>query len=289
MTPRVLACEADLFLPLSLLYSPLRSFFLLLGLMTGCSRGLALSHARTRAKVAVCETWAKLQERRQQQSFYHTSSRSFQHISSSGSCSCDRLSWPPPPVGHFRHLSTSAKGNLSRTSDRRNARPTPDPVTKQGDCLQLRSSNPLGRPAGGVAPLHRHFSRRYCSPGFSRRVGTTNTAGARDKEPLSAPPSYLLNSFSTTSKPLLLSCGSVDSPFRHSLRPQKRQFCSSSPVAMVAVKIDGTAIAKNIRERLGTEIAEKQKLNPRYKPTLKIIQGMSRLWPIRPCTIALVF
>ncbi|KAK7215519.1 hypothetical protein V2G26_003522 [Clonostachys chloroleuca] len=41
---------------------------------------------------------------------------------------------------------------------------------------------------------------------------------------------------------------------------------------MVAVKIDGTAIAKNIRERLGTEIAEKQKLNPRYKPTLKIIQ-----------------
>jgi methylenetetrahydrofolate dehydrogenase (NADP+)/methenyltetrahydrofolate cyclohydrolase/formyltetrahydrofolate synthetase len=58
---------------------------------------------------------------------------------------------------------------------------------------------------------------------------------------------------------------------------------------MVAVKIDGTAIAKNIRERLGTEIAEKQKLNPRYKPTLKIIQGMSCLWPIRPRTIALIF
>lgn len=43
---------------------------------------------------------------------------------------------------------------------------------------------------------------------------------------------------------------------------------------MVATKLDGTAIAKGIRERLGQDIAEKQKLNPRFKPTLKIIQGM---------------
>jgi hypothetical protein len=42
---------------------------------------------------------------------------------------------------------------------------------------------------------------------------------------------------------------------------------------MVATKLDGTAIAKGIRERLGQEIADKQKLNPRFKPTLKIIQG----------------
>ncbi|KAL6866038.1 tetrahydrofolate synthase [Amphichorda felina] len=42
---------------------------------------------------------------------------------------------------------------------------------------------------------------------------------------------------------------------------------------MVATKLDGTAIAKSIRERLGTEIAEKQKLNPRYTPTLKIVQA----------------
>ncbi|KAH7326348.1 formate--tetrahydrofolate ligase-domain-containing protein [Stachybotrys elegans] len=41
---------------------------------------------------------------------------------------------------------------------------------------------------------------------------------------------------------------------------------------MVAVRLDGTAIAKSIRERLGQEITEKQKLNPRYKPSLKIIQ-----------------
>ncbi|KAI5462666.1 formate--tetrahydrofolate ligase-domain-containing protein [Mariannaea sp. PMI_226] len=41
---------------------------------------------------------------------------------------------------------------------------------------------------------------------------------------------------------------------------------------MGAIKLDGNAIAKSIRERLGAEIAEKQKLNPRYKPCLKIIQ-----------------
>ncbi|KAH6899751.1 formate--tetrahydrofolate ligase-domain-containing protein [Thelonectria olida] len=41
---------------------------------------------------------------------------------------------------------------------------------------------------------------------------------------------------------------------------------------MGAIKLDGTAIAKAIRERLGAEIAEKQRVNPRFKPSLKIIQ-----------------
>ncbi|KAK3935898.1 C-1-tetrahydrofolate synthase, cytoplasmic [Diplogelasinospora grovesii] len=41
---------------------------------------------------------------------------------------------------------------------------------------------------------------------------------------------------------------------------------------MAATKIDGTAIAKKIRERLHAEIAEKKKSNPRYQPSLKIIQ-----------------
>jgi hypothetical protein len=53
-----------------------------------------------------------------------------------------------------------------------------------------------------------------------------------------------------------------------------RSFSTSSP-AMVASKIDGTAIAKGIRETLQREIAEKQKVNPRYRPSLKIIQGLS--------------
>lgn len=57
---------------------------------------------------------------------------------------------------------------------------------------------------------------------------------------------------------------------------QTRDFCSTAAV-MVATKLDGTAIAKGIRERLGAEILEKQKINPRYKPSLKIIQGLSRI------------
>jgi len=41
---------------------------------------------------------------------------------------------------------------------------------------------------------------------------------------------------------------------------------------MAATKIDGTALAKRIREGLRTTIAEKQQINPRFKPCLKIIQ-----------------
>ena len=41
---------------------------------------------------------------------------------------------------------------------------------------------------------------------------------------------------------------------------------------MAAQKIDGTAIAKSIRERLGAKIKDKQAKNPRYRPSLKIVQ-----------------
>lgn len=49
---------------------------------------------------------------------------------------------------------------------------------------------------------------------------------------------------------------------------------SSTPRAMTATKIDGTAIAKSIRERIAGEIKQKQENNPRYKPSLTIVQGM---------------
>lgn len=54
-----------------------------------------------------------------------------------------------------------------------------------------------------------------------------------------------------------------------------RHFSTTSP-AMTAIKLDGTAIAKSIREKLAAEIVEKQKVNPQYQPCLKIIQGPSR-------------
>ncbi|KAG5993603.1 hypothetical protein E4U52_001817 [Claviceps spartinae] len=41
---------------------------------------------------------------------------------------------------------------------------------------------------------------------------------------------------------------------------------------MSARILDGTAIAKTIRATIGASIAQKQQLNPRYKPSLKIIQ-----------------
>lgn len=41
---------------------------------------------------------------------------------------------------------------------------------------------------------------------------------------------------------------------------------------MAAQKIDGNAVARSIREKLHAEIHDKQQLNPRYKPALRIIQ-----------------
>ncbi|KAM0722626.1 hypothetical protein Q7P37_002067 [Cladosporium fusiforme] len=52
----------------------------------------------------------------------------------------------------------------------------------------------------------------------------------------------------------------------------RRTFATTSPSAMPAQKIDGTAIAKSIRERINKDIADKQALNPRYKPSLVILQ-----------------
>lgn len=44
---------------------------------------------------------------------------------------------------------------------------------------------------------------------------------------------------------------------------------------MPAQKIDGTAIAKEIRDKIHADIREKQEFNPRYKPSLVIVQGSS--------------
>ena len=49
-----------------------------------------------------------------------------------------------------------------------------------------------------------------------------------------------------------------------------------TPANMTATTIDGTAIAKSIRERISQEIADKQARNPRYQPGLVIIQVGAR-------------
>jgi len=67
------------------------------------------------------------------------------------------------------------------------------------------------------------------------------------------------------------------SPGRHSHQAASpiRFFSGSAPASatMAATKIDGTAIAKKIRERLRAEIAQVKETNPRFRPSLKIIQG----------------
>jgi len=75
-----------------------------------------------------------------------------------------------------------------------------------------------------------------------------------------------LSTFSTYTRPL------VSIQAAHSCNGQRKPFSSTS-IAMTAKKIDGTAIAKSIRERLHAEIENTQKTNPRFKPSLKIIQG----------------
>lgn len=58
----------------------------------------------------------------------------------------------------------------------------------------------------------------------------------------------------------------------HNTTTQSAPFSNTS-ATMTATKIDGTAIAKKIREKLHAEIQSTQKINPRYRPSLKIIQG----------------
>ena len=50
---------------------------------------------------------------------------------------------------------------------------------------------------------------------------------------------------------------------------------------MAGLKIDGTTIAKNIREGLSAEIQKAQESNPRFKPSFVIFQGKQYdLWAL---------
>ncbi len=53
---------------------------------------------------------------------------------------------------------------------------------------------------------------------------------------------------------------------------QNKRNSSSKTRTMTAEKIDGTAIAKSIRDKINAEIKKIQQTNPRYKPSLTIVQ-----------------
>ncbi|KAL9008855.1 MAG: hypothetical protein Q9173_006061 [Seirophora scorigena] len=54
--------------------------------------------------------------------------------------------------------------------------------------------------------------------------------------------------------------------------PTRRRFASVTVNHMAAERIDGTAIAKAIRDKISSEIRQTQETNPRYKPSLTILQ-----------------
>ncbi|QVM09380.1 tetrahydrofolate synthase [Coccidioides posadasii str. Silveira] len=101
--------------------------------------------------------------------------------------------------------------------------------------------------------------------GSRNSIATTNPANER---------SLGLNSSSTFSGSL----GAYSRP-QLSLTPPlystplcAQRFFASSSVNMAGTKIDGTAIAKGIRERLNAEIRKTQESNPRFNPSLVIFQ-----------------
>lgn len=67
-------------------------------------------------------------------------------------------------------------------------------------------------------------------------------------------------------------------PATASLTSSQSRLFSSSPAIMAAERIDGNAIAKEIRAKLHEEINERQKTNSRFVPALTIVQGMRAWW-----------
>lgn len=120
------------------------------------------------------------------------------------------------------------------------------------------------------SPYDRQPLRSLCSVSRSASaqkvpiVPAKSFSTSRGRNLLRYTPTYRYSTPISTSTSTFLSPSSFIS--------QRRLF-SNTPIAMTATKIDGTAIAKSIRERLHKEILATQKVNPRYKPSLKIIQG----------------
>lgn len=125
--------------------------------------------------------------------------------------------------------------------------------------------------SGSKAPSAATFSP---SAGSAQGLLAANppSLGARHFSSSSATNSVSAPYFSSSSSPF---SSSLPSTGRLPSRLQQQRSFATTAAAMVATKLDGNSIAKAIRERLGAEIAEKQQQNPRYRPSLRIIQGMA--------------
>ena len=89
--------------------------------------------------------------------------------------------------------------------------------------------------------------------------------------PGSRPPKRLLPAICTLKHTPILYATSSPQTKSYSHKVGIR-YISNSTRKMGAEKIDGTAIAKSIRERINADIKKTQESNPRYKPSLTIVQ-----------------
>lgn len=130
------------------------------------------------------------------------------------------------------------------------------------------------------APRHSLFLSRRRIPLFIAATGLSSSSSA------------VINnnqgrSLCSASRPLCSSIAPSSSSTQFSVRrgslvvSRSRTF-SVSVTNMAGSKIDGTAIAKDIREKLKSEIAAIQAKNPRFRPNLVIYQGMSCFSAARP-------
>ncbi|KAL6908893.1 hypothetical protein GGI43DRAFT_160132 [Trichoderma evansii] len=164
-------------------------------------------------------------------------------------------------------------------------RMAPRPVHRLLSLSSRTSQRCIASSAGNTAGITRRLP--YLSGNKAPSAATLSPSAGSAQGLLSANPSSLrachFPSSSATYPASVSYFSSSSSPFPSSLpstgrlpsRLQQQRSFATTAAAMVATKLDGNSIAKAIRERLGAEIAEKQQKNPRYRPSLRIIQGMA--------------
>lgn len=181
-------------------------------------------------------------------------------------------------MGSWSYVSFGGRRHLTRTGRRCSVWRVPFPETGRSLLHRQPPRLRLRVPCDFAGPAHLH-STTAATKTRPNTIAHPTTVGPALPAETSGSGSWTRSqsSSSTSASPFTPRlCTQTQAPIRSRNIIQNRRFSSHSPAAaMVATKLDGTAIAKGIRERLGQEIADKQKLNPRFKPTLKIIQGAS--------------
>ncbi len=135
--------------------------------------------------------------------------------------------------------------------------------------------------SGAIAQLRRERIAPHVTQFALLRTATTPSITSHRHSYIQAafrclPTSRAAGSFALTRSTI---CNCKDSPRQKSLgatieipRALGTEQLSSSASRMAAEKIDGKAIANTIQDRINAEIKKTQKTNPRYKPSLTIVQ-----------------